>query len=554
VTLAALRSRLSSDPANHELAAELGDVYLRRGETPVAREYLQSAAHRASGSVAASYYCRLANTTCEDDPLLAAEYCRAALDADPSCLDAYLALSSVYQRRIGSDDLALHWLTQALPRVGPHCDVLAEIAAILLHNAVLDDAERAFASIVGPLPDPRVEVVALARALGELGRYDEALSLWQRLAIEHGTAAPANVHLGLARSYERLGEPADALQWYERGLTSTPQNGPLLRNYLMHLLRRGRYDEARRVHIDWCCRVHPDRPRWWEEGGAVNRTFRLVATPGYGDMIQFVRFARALAGAGARRVVVECPRQLIDLFAFVDGVDRCLLPGDEEADADVREDLSGLFLKLSTPRTLGMTQPYLRVPHIDAAAWRPRVCLGPGLDRRGSLRVGLVWSSSEWSRDSYTCRNVPLPALAPLFELEDVTWYALQRGPDVRQLATTSAARDVIDVSRHLRTFADTAAAVANLDLVVTVDTSVTHVAGALCRPTVVLLPYHTDWRWCFDTTRTPWYPTVHLFRQPAPGVWNPVVDAVRTLVTRMKAKRHTLATSVPLESSRAPA
>jgi ADP-heptose:LPS heptosyltransferase len=180
----------------------------------------------------------------------------------------------------------------------------------------------------------------------------------------------------------------------------------------------------------------------------------------------------------------------------------------------------------STLETIPVDVPYLTVDESAAARWRQ--LLG---DAEG-LKVGLVWAGNpQHAKDRH--RSIALKHLVPLFATAGVRWFSLQVG-ERKAALTRLPAGTIVDLSDHLTDFAETAGAVSALDLVITIDTSVAHVAGALGKPTWVLLPFAADWRWLIDRTDSPWYPTARLFRQPAMGDWASVVDKVASALRDM--------------------
>jgi hypothetical protein len=234
-------------------------------------------------------------------------------------------------------------------------------------------------------------------------------------------------------------------------------------------------------------------------------------------MIMFIRYAPLLADMGAS-VVVECQPGLSPLLASADGVAKACNPGDVMPPFDVFAPLLSLPLLFKTdepgiPRQI----PYLHPDPNRSARWRDVV------RAQGSARkVGIVWSGNSVP-DPH--RSIPVELLQPLFEVGDVTFFSLQKGEaagDIRRLPFP-----IVDTSAGLTDFAETAALIENLDLVISIDTAVAHLAGAVGKSTWTLLPHAPDWRWLRDRRDSPWYPGMFLFRQPALGDWSSVVRQV---------------------------
>ncbi len=253
-------------------------------------------------------------------------------------------------------------------------------------------------------------------------------------------------------------------------------------------------------------------PEW--DGSSLNgKTILIHTEQGIGDAIQFIRFAAALKARGAGRVIVECPYPIAPLLSGVSGVDDVVARGVPLPAYDVHA-----FL-MSLPHLLDLrldSIPAL-VPYIPCVP-RPAAAM---IDAPpGVRRIGIVWAGNPvHHRDRL--RSVAPERFASLFSTPNTAWYSLQKGDGVKDALTAFPPGTVTDVGSHLNDFRDTAAVIARLDLVISVDTSVAHLAGALGRPTWLLLPHVPDFRWLLDRADSPWYPTMRIFRQPSPQQWD---------------------------------
>ena len=258
------------------------------------------------------------------------------------------------------------------------------------------------------------------------------------------------------------------------------------------------------------------------------RSILLYAEQGIGDTIQFVRYARVLADRGAR-VLVECPWSLKSLLSTCPGVRLVWSQGEKLPEYDWHIPmLSAAAAMETTVETIPGDVPYLRADPTRSKSWRGRVeSASPG-----KLRVGLVWAGSPaYVNDAH--RSIAPALLAPLAEVGGVALFNLQKGKDT-DLRKPPAQLRLIDFTTSLSDFAETAALIEQLDLVISVDTAVAHLAGAMAKPVWTLLPFVADWRWMLERTDTPWYPTMRLFRQRAAGNWAGVIEEVRhALATR---------------------
>jgi Flp pilus assembly protein TadD len=382
----------------------------------------------------------------------------------------------------------------------------------------------------------------LGNLLADHGDPREAESHLRRALALASDAAPAQQNLGVFLAAQ--GRDADAEAAFRAALALRPTYPLAELNLSRLLLAQGRFAEGWRLHE---ARHHPalhdngipppevDIPAWRGESLA-GKALLIWPEQGLGDQIQFCRYVPWLKQQGATRVTLVCQRPLAALFGTLPGVDAVVA-------ADVVDnvfctpgvDLGGhdfWTFPLSLPRLAGTdlsTLPAAPVPYLRsaparaadwAARWQAVEAHDPGAR---ALRVGVVWRGNP-KHDNDADRSLPgLATLAPLWSVPGVRFASLQAG-------RAAADAPVLDWGGELRDFADTAAAVGALDLLVCVDTSIAHLAGALGRPCWVLLPQHrTDWRWLRERDDSPWYPIgMRLFRQPARGAWSPVVDAVR--------------------------
>ena len=384
----------------------------------------------------------------------------------------------------------------------------------------LDEADAHYQRAVALRPTQLTILLNHAALLARLKRFDEALATcWNAVQLDPGHAASwSNLGVLLAQ----LGQHADAETCCRRSLSLDPAYPKAHINLSYLCLRDGRYDEGW-VHYawrGWQCDLSGriDTPRWNGEPLA-GRSVLVGMEAGFGDMIQFCRFASLLKRAGARQVTLLCPPPLLALMATLDGVDECL-----PADAVLPPRRWDWWVSaMSLPGLLGCRLetlpaggPYLCADAAAALHWRARLPASP-------LQVGLVWKGNPVFENDDE-RSLPsIDLLAPLAEVPGVHFVSLQKGAGEDEAMRSPVA---LHLGGELQDFADTAALVQALDLVICVDTAVAHLAGALGKPCWVLLPHHmTDWRWGAAGTGSPWYPgSLRLFRQPARGDWRPVV------------------------------
>lgn len=408
-------------------------------------------------------------------------------------------------------------LCQSITKRQPdHWSALHLLGVIALDRGYPGMALR-FLSAAAVLGETPVRA-SLAAALEALGRPGEALAELAAAAA----AAPTIPHYPFNRGnlLQRQGDFAGAEAAYRTALALDPGMVAAHWNLGLLLLRNGRLAEAwpeyewrwRRPGTPVHYHIHPA----WKGEEFSGRTLLLYAEQGLGDAIQFSRYLPLVAGRGGR-VVLECPPELVRLFSASFPQISILPKGTPLPPFDLQASLPSLpAIFATTLETIPATIPYLIVP---STAEAEAVLSEAG----GCLTVGLVWACSPTALSSD--RTIGLAPLAPLLGIPGVRFYSLQVGPAAREL--TEGRHNILDLSPSLRDFADTAAMVSQLDLIISVDTAVVHLAGALARPVWVPLPYPADWRWLRERTDSPWYPTITLFRQTQAGGWSPVVAAL---------------------------
>jgi hypothetical protein len=366
--------------------------------------------------------------------------------------------------------------------------------------------------------------LGLALAAGD--RNDDAIAAYRRaLALRPGHAIAWN-NLGLTlQAANRLPE---AIAAFREALARIPEFAQAHWNLALALLAHGEFGEGWREYA-WRLKIpelaqHERQfagPRW--DGVArPGETLLVTAEQGLGDTLQFIRLAQPLAGRGVR-VLVSAQRSLVRLLATVPGVAAVFGPDETLPPYDAYTPVIALAGALGvTASTVPCAVPYLAADPVR------RTEVAAALAAHGRVRkVGLAWSGSPQNTNDRR-RSVALAALASLFAVPGVAWFSLQTEDDENDVAAVPAAH-VLHRLAARNDFDGAAALVAELDLVVTVDTSLAHLAGALARPTWVLLPFASDWRWQQDRADSPWYPTVRLFRQPRPGDWEAVIARIAT-------------------------
>lgn len=368
--------------------------------------------------------------------------------------------------------------------------------------------------------------LALAECLMVSRRFEEGTESLEAALRLDPTCAVA--HRRLVNLHTALRHPAQVIACFDRWIAMEPGNPELRWNRgLAHLLyghfREGWEDIESRFQLTTqrMSLMEPfAQPRWTGEP-FPGKTLLLHHEQGFGDTIMLIRFA-ALAKARGGRVVAVVSPNLVDLIATCDGLDEVLPHGAPLPDFQVHLPL------MSLPRVFHVEEETIpaRVPYLDVPARVPsRAALEQVLALPARpVRIGFTWFGNATHIMDHI-RSMPPEHLAPLGQLPGVTWYCFQRP------APESLPLPAVPISALFQNFSDTAFALRAMDLVITVDTAVAHLAGALGIPTFLMLPWESEWRWQLDRTDSPWYPTFRLYRQPAEGDWGAVIrDILRDL------------------------
>jgi tetratricopeptide (TPR) repeat protein len=449
------------------------------------------------------------------------ECIRKAIASDPA-QPLYLSNLGEVCRRSGRLAEAIASFEQALQLRPDLPEALVNLGSALIDARRFHEAipicQRALA-LRPDLPQPHN---TLGSAWIEIGRIDDAVNSIRCALALQPDFPEAHHNLGVALSHRGEWEPAIAC--FHRALALKPNFADAHYNLGCLLLLLGCHEEGWRQY-EWRWRDRgfagwqraSSAPRW--EGTRLDgRTLLLHAEQGFGDAIQFLRYVPLVRErAGAARVIVACPRELLRLLAQTGDWNAEIIDRDGCGGLpsfDVQLPLLSLPLVLEKMKPLTMPHAYLRAAPELRAAWRER--LGPAAD----FRVGVAWAGSPLHLSDHRRSIAPERFLASL-RMPGVSCHSLQVEP------RTPPDAGIPDLAGHLGDFADTAALIAELDLIITVDTAVAHLAGALGRPVWTLLPFIPDWRWGLEREDTPWYPTMRLFRQPAAGDWDSVIQRI---------------------------
>ena len=436
-------------------------------------------------------------------------------------------------------------------------EVLNHLGFLARERGAPDDAGDLYAAALEHAPADAATHGNLGDIRRTQGRIAEAVALFRRAAALAPERAEMQANLGSALLAAR--RPQAAIAPLERALALDPGMIGARSDLAVVLCALNRYDQAadhyrtayrrepannnarylealallamgdfangwRKHECRWYAelgqgqRARFEQTGWLGEPDIAGRTILLHAEQGLGDTFQFIRYA-PLVGALGARVLLHVPAAIAPTLAAMPGIERVIPYGEDPPAFDTHCSLMSLPRAFRTEiTTIPATVPYINTPPDRVAAWRQR--LGP---RDGRRRVAIAWSGSTalWNR------SMPLATLAPLLARPDCVFHVAQTDIAAPDRATLAGLPHVLDHSAALGDFADTAALLAAMDLVISVDTVLVHLAGALARPVWTMLPFGADYRWMSVTDASPWYPTMRLFRQPAFDDWDSVLAAI---------------------------
>jgi cytochrome c-type biogenesis protein CcmH/NrfG len=428
-------------------------------------------------------------------PAEAAKICRHILAAQPDYPDALYLLANALREQ---DDLpgaiaACRRVTEILPQSPMG---YSNLAVVLMENAQIDESIAASRQALSLDPNLADVQINLAEGLRRAGRISEAIDICR---------AAIRLKPDYALAHTKLGDL----------LLLTGDFGAGMPEYFW----RYRMVFPEEAHYELFL------AKLWDGGDLSGRRILIGAEGGFGDVIQFCRYAPLVAERGGK-VSLAAPPELHRLMKTLVGVDEVTVTGQPPASWDVHclcMHLPKLFD--STPENLPNRTPYLFADASRANGWTQR--LAP---YNGRLKVGIAWAGSKTNRYR-RARELPVESLSPLAAVAGISFFSLQKGvADQAKMASQfSSPLQWTDWTDELRDFADTASLISRMDLVIAPDSAVAHLAGALGKPVWVMLPLLHDWRWLLGRSDSPWYPTMRLYRQAQIGDWRPVITAIAT-------------------------
>ncbi len=512
---------LDAQPDTPGILSKLGAALAAQGKFDAARQALERAigidpalveAHSNLGGV----------LQIQGNLEAAVQSLRRALDIDPKLAAAHINLGNILMKT-GETEAAAAAYRSTLDIDPDVAQAHNGLGAAMLAQGRLDEAETAFRRALELNPDHAETHSNLGNLLRVQGKFDEAVESFGRAVARRPDLVEAHANLG--NTLKSRGDMEGAVESFGRALDLDAENAETHWNLAQVLLLQGRFGKGW-PEYEWRTKCGDFRsmiwtvegPRW-DGGDLRGKTILVYAEQGLGDTIQFVRYAQGIAGKGGE-VVVKCPPPLSGLIQSAPGVARVVNRVDRSVPYDVQASLISLPHILGTEEeTIPADVPYLTAGDDKLETWRQRLG-GTG------FRVGIGWAGNPEHKNDKN-RSIDLGLFAPLLDTEGCTFYSLQVGERRRDIALNGMEGDLIDLGGDLNDFTDTAAVMDQMDLIISVDTSIAHLAGALARPVWTLLPFVPDWRWMLERGDSPWYPTMRLFRQQTHGDWPGVFSGV---------------------------
>jgi tetratricopeptide (TPR) repeat protein len=529
--------------AHAAAVAEEGAVLLASGDLPEAEERLRRAVLAGNTEARRNLAICLYNQSADMADPTGVMRLTEAMRLLPDRLEIQERLGLALLRSDRAAE-ALACFQSVLTRQPGELDSWIGLCDALVVLGRFDEAVMQARAILARFPNLPAGLVVLAAGLHGLGRLDEAAQALEHSLLESPDLLAALVNLGTVRRDQ--GDDAGAEECYQAALTLAPDDPIIHWQRAQARLLAGdmsagwqEYEWRWRVPGFPLSQVLADLPLWCGERLAEGRRLLVHAEQGHGDSLQFVRYVHLLAERGVP-VLLQVQPALQRLFrdSLPVVVEVGVLGQGVPCDIVCRCPLLSLPFRFDTSlQHVPANIPYLYIPPERRESWRARVAALPG------PKVGLVWAGDSRATDPRAAatdrrRSVAPGQFAPLLDIGGVSFVSLQKRARVAAGSAGPVLPGLVDWTDELIDFADTAALVANLDLVIGVDTAVIHLAGGLGVPVWVLSRFDGCWRWLRDRTDSPWYPSLRLFRQAEWGAWGPVVDELVQTLDRVLPKR----------------
>jgi tetratricopeptide (TPR) repeat protein len=450
-------------------------------------------------------------------------YYRKALTIDPELPEGYINLGFLAVDQGHLDGAVLFF--QKTVELDPYsAENFFNLGNVYKDKQEINKSIESFQEAIRLRPDYHQALNNLALLLHGQGRLEEAIAFFYQ-ALE-ARADEAEIFNNLGNVYKDQKRMEQAVEAYRRAVNLNPTYPEGHWNLALALLMTRNFEQGW-PEYEWRWKIKGvisrgdfERPLW--DGRPLEgKRILLYAEQGFGDTVQFIRYVPSVLERGGR-VVVECQPELVSLLQTMKGIEAVIPHGNPLPNFDVQCPLLSLPLIFRTDlSTIPSPIPYLRTDPEKVQKWRDRLA-----SDQGNYKVGLVWAGKPDHSNDHN-RSISFNELWPLFLIPGISFYGLQRGTAAMPAKESPPGPNWVNLSDELYDFSETGAAIQNLDLIISVDTAVAHLAGALGRPVWTLLPFAPDWRWLLDREDTPWYPTMKLFRQTTFRQWAGAIKKV---------------------------
>lgn len=453
---------------------------------------------------------------------LAIDYYQKAVELDPDLDDAYYNLGLIRQEKMDFDE-AVKFYEKTLELNPGRADAHNNLGAIYKEQKKYEKAFMHFYRALQVDPGLAQAHVNLGSVFQEQGRTDEAITCYKKaLDIDPGLY-DAYSNLGLM--LQDKGQVDQAIAAFQKALQLDADNASTHLNLALALLLSGDFKHGWKEY-EWRWKIDECAPQdfllpLWEGSDIQGRSILLHEEMGVADTIQFIRYAPLVAQKGAE-VIVQCQKELVSLLKSVDGISQIVAQGNQLPSFYVHCPLLSLPLAFDTTlESIPAKIPYISADRGYVEKWRGKI-----QQDTSEMKIGITWARNPGGEHDHY-QTFALGAFASLGRFEGVRWYSLQQGLAAEQAKHPPEGMRIFDYTEEIQDFMDMAALIESLDLVISVDTSAAHLAGALGKPVWTILPYSPDWRWMLEREDSPWYPTMRLFRQPETEDWVPVMERV---------------------------
>ena len=517
------RQAIKINPQNPRPYYNLGNAYLELDEQEVSKACFQRAL--ALKPDYATVFNSLGNSSLRQGDLeLALANFSKAIEIQPDFAEAYYNRGNV-QREMGRCSAAMESYREAVRLRKDYHEAYNNFGNLLKDLGNLEAASDNYRLAINARPDFAEAHFNLGNIMLQERQMAAAIERFKQAIALKPTYAEAHSNTGNA--CKELGRYQDALQHYNRALYHKPDLAEANFNRsLIHLLhqdfQQGWEGFEWRFKLPDAGAVYPHRfkvPRW-DGSNFKGRRLLVHCEQGFGDTLQFIRYLPMVKKLGGS-VIFETRKELMGILKKVPGMDSLI---QRSPDGNHGEPFDYHIPLMSLPgvfqtrlETIPSHTPYILADDRKLVKWR-RIISG----QKPEFKIGIVWAGRPGHTNDHN-RSCGMDVFLPLSQIPGVQLFSLQKGEGVARLKEVSNGGAIVNLGERLVDFEDTAGAIANLDLIVSVDTAVAHLAGAMGNPVWLLLPFVPDWRWLLNRTDTPWYPTMRLFRQPEAGDWHTV-------------------------------